>query len=59
MDKMFTKIKKKTTHTVSFALSLSLSQKIRISDHGESVQDEAIVVKRQSLTRKQKTFPGF
>lgn len=57
MDKMFTKIKKKTTHTVSFALSLS--QKIRISDHGESVQDEAIVVKRQSLTRKQKTFPGF
>lgn len=57
MDKMFTKIKKKTTHTVSFALSLS--RKIRISDHGESVQDEAIVVKRQSLTRKQKTFPGF
>lgn len=57
MDKMFTKIKKKTTHTVS--LALSLSRKIRISDHGESVQDEAIVVKRQSLTRKQKTFPGF
>lgn len=54
---MFTKIKKKTTHTVS--LALSLSRKIRISDHGESVQDEAIVVKRQSLTRKQKTFPGF
>lgn len=58
MDKMFTKIKKKTTHALS--LALSLSRKIRISDNGESVQDEAIVVKRQqSLTRKQKTFPGF